>query len=80
MTDFPNTNKGIHVLTNTSPAPVYKNYGGLITTAATVVSAITYADGYDGVGTPTPLPAGVFVPMRFSTITLTSGSAILIKE
>jgi hypothetical protein len=80
---FPNV--GIHVLTGTSGAPAGTYTGFLILEEATI-SAITLTDSGKVTGTNDfagiTLSVGTFIeiPGGFSTLTLGSGSMILVKS
>jgi len=66
---------GFVVVADTNAVATGRYYGYQAWTA-TVIAAITYEPGYEGdadlVGKT--LPAGLYRPMRFTTLTLTSGT------
>lgn len=81
----PFSNKGYRVLTGTDPFDLSETpIGGITTMEDTVISAITHPASLDGVAyngdsaalPDVTLPAGVFVPIPATAITLASGSAI----
>lgn len=56
-------------------------FSSFIVTAAAVVAAITYEDDYTASGDLTDLtsiPAGSVIPMRATSVTLTSGEGVLV--
>lgn len=72
---------GQTVVTGTSP--VTGKFSGLIAMTDVVASAVTYEDGYPVTGSwasLTAIPKGVYLPGRFTSITLTSGECVLIHR
>jgi len=71
---------GVHFLLDTNPAPTAK-YSGFVVLTDTVITSITEQTlgSITGDITAVTFTAGYY-PLSFSTITLTSGSLMLIKE
>lgn len=71
------SDSGFTVVANTSPLATGK-YSGIQVLEAAVIASITFEPGYDGdTGIQTlTLPAGLYRPMLFTTLTLTSGKII----
>ena len=70
-------NKGVHFLTDTNPAPV-GSYSGFVILNDTVIASITTNSDITGDITAVIFTSG-YIPIEFSTITLTSGTLMLIK-
>lgn len=71
------SDSGFTVVANTSALATGK-YSGIQVLEDAVISSITFEPGYDGdtdIETLT-LPAGLYRPMLFTTLTLTSGKVI----
>lgn len=67
----------------TGTAPTTGHFTGMLVIADAVVAAVTYETSYEITGTWTSLtsiPAGLYLPGRFSSITLTSGEVVLIHR
>lgn len=80
---------GIHLLSDTAAAPSANYYGFIVTSSDVVISSITYNPGVEGLYVTGDtdfsamiLPQGLYVPIKggFSTLTLGSGSVILLKH
>jgi hypothetical protein len=72
---------GQTIVTGTSPAT--GNFTGMIALAATVVAEVLWESGYPATGSWasfTSIPAGTYLPGRFTSITLTSGQVLLVKR
>ena len=71
------SDSGFTVVANTSPLATRK-YSGIQVLEDSVISSITFEPGYDGdTGIQTlTLPKGLYRPMLFTTLTLTSGKII----
>jgi hypothetical protein len=75
--------KGQDIVDGTSA--VTGSFSGMLVVADTVVSAMKFSDGYPVTASKTwanlgTIPAGVYLPGHFRSITLTSGKVILIRE
>ena len=56
------------------------DYYGILVLSAAVISAVTFASDYTLTNLTTQtLPAGLYLPMRFTTLTLTSGVVICLR-
>lgn len=56
------------------------DYYGILVLSTAVISAITFASDYTLTNLTTQtLPAGLYLPMRFTTLTLTSGVVICLR-
>lgn len=56
------------------------DYYGILVLSTAVISEITYAADFTLTNLPTQtLPAGLYLPMRFTTLTLTSGVVICLR-
>lgn len=74
------SDNGFVVVANTTPLTTGK-YSGIQVLSEAVIASITYEPGYSGdttIQTQT-LPAGLYRPMLFTTLTLTSGVIIAEK-
>jgi len=80
MNDRKFSDNGFVVVANTSALAAGK-YSGIQVLEAAVISTITFEAGYSGdTGIQTlTLPAGLYRPMLFTTLTLTSGKIIAEK-
>jgi hypothetical protein len=66
-------------VSNTS-AVASGDYYGIQVLSEAVISAITFAADYSLTNLTTQtLPAGLYLPMRFSTLTLTSGVVVCLR-
>lgn len=78
MTDIrDHSDSGFRVVDSTTPAPVGHYFGLQVLTEA-VIASVTFEPDYDGdsnIAAKT-LPAGLYRPMRFTELSLTSGTAI----
>lgn len=74
------SDSGFVVVADTNPLTTGK-YSGIQVLEAAVISSITFEPGYSGdTGIQTlTLPAGLYRPMLFTTLTLTSGKIIAEK-
>ena len=71
---------GVHFLTDTNAAPTGK-YKGFVVIADATIASITYDPTFNATGDITAINFySGYYPIRFSTITLTSGSLMLIKD
>lgn len=68
---------GFVVAADTNAVPT-GDYFGIQVIAAAEIDTITFKDGYEGDDgiAGIVLPAGLYRPMRFTTLTLTSGTVI----
>lgn len=75
------SDNGFAVVANTSPLTP-GNYSGIQVLEDAVISSITFEAGYSGdTGIQTlTLPKGLYRPMLFTTLTLTSGKIIAEKK
>lgn len=75
------SDNGFKVVANTSPLTP-GNYSGIQVLEDSVISSITFEAGYSGdTGIQTlTLPKGLYRPMLFTTLTLTSGKIIAEKK
>jgi hypothetical protein len=74
------SDNGFVVVANTNPLAVGK-YSGIQVLSEAVIASITFEQGYSGdtnIQTRT-LPAGLYRPMLFTTLTLTSGVVVVEK-
>jgi len=74
------SDNGFIVVANTNPLIVGK-YSGIQVLSEAVIASITFEPGYSGdtnIQTRT-LPVGIYCPMLFTTLTLTSGVVIAEK-
>jgi len=74
------SDNGFVVVANTS-ALVTSKYSGIQVLSEAVIASITYEPGYSGDTTlqAQTLPAGLYRPMLFTTLTLTSGVIVAEK-
>ena len=60
------------------------DYSGFLVIRTAQISAITLTDENSGatalIGSPDDIPAGLYIPVRFTSLTLVSGTLGLIKE
>lgn len=72
--------KGFTVVDGASSA--YGKFYGLLILADTVINTVTFSTGYAGHSAIAgkTLPKGAYVPMRFTALTLTSGTALCLHE
>lgn len=77
----PFSDNGFKVVVNTNELPT-GSYSGIQVLEDAVISSITFEPGYSGdTGIQTlTLPAGLYRPMLFTTLTLTSGKIIAEKK